>query len=192
MLLLLNGPPGVGKSTLARRYADDHRQTVVVEIDAVRASLDGWRDDPGSMRVARDRALASVRETLAAGRDVVVPQYLGRLAFVDALAQVAGESGASFCHVIVAAPAAVVVDRFRLRRAEWGPLGADHPQADLADELIEAAVLDAVSRLSSVASQRPSVVVIAAGAGADEAYAALLAALGGEASDDIVGQPSGP
>ena len=46
-LVLVNGPPGVGKSTLARRYAADHPLTLAVEIDVVRAMIGAWLDERG-------------------------------------------------------------------------------------------------------------------------------------------------
>ena len=73
-LVLLNGPPAVGKSTLARRYAHDHPLTLVLEIDAVRAMLGSWLEEwERSGPAARQIALAMARTHLEAGHDVIVP-----------------------------------------------------------------------------------------------------------------------
>ena len=42
VLLLINGAPGVGKSTLAQRYAEEHPLALVIDIDAIRAQLGQW------------------------------------------------------------------------------------------------------------------------------------------------------
>ncbi|HTI20015.1 MAG TPA: AAA family ATPase, partial [Kutzneria sp.] len=73
MLLLLNGPPGVGKSTVAARYVDDHPLALNLDIDVLRAQLGRWQDDLESAGlVARDLAVAMARTHLLAGHDVVV------------------------------------------------------------------------------------------------------------------------
>ena len=46
--------------------------------------------------LAREIALAAARARLAAGHDVVIPQFLGRLAFLEQAEQVARQAGASF------------------------------------------------------------------------------------------------
>jgi hypothetical protein len=73
-LILLNGPPASGKSTLARRYGVDHPLALALDIDVVRSLLGGWLEHPDAAGMAaRAMALAMAREHLRAGRDVVVP-----------------------------------------------------------------------------------------------------------------------
>lgn len=172
MLLLLNGPPGAGKSTLARRWADERPLTLVVEVDGLRASLGGWQDTPASMVVARELALALVRSHLTAGHDVVVPQYLGRLPFISALADAAASCGAEFVEVVLRVDAEVCVGRFRARRASLAAAGVVHPEADVPDDAVESVVADAVARLAEVVAARRATVVVDP-ADLDSALAAL-------------------
>jgi chloramphenicol 3-O-phosphotransferase len=41
-LVLLNGAPSTGKSTLARLYAERHPLTLALDLDLLRAMLGGW------------------------------------------------------------------------------------------------------------------------------------------------------
>jgi adenylate kinase family enzyme len=43
-LIHLNGPPGIGKSTLARLYVGDHPGVLNLDIDLVRTLIGGWQD----------------------------------------------------------------------------------------------------------------------------------------------------
>ena len=81
-LILVNGPPASGKSTIARRYVRDHNRTALVEVDALRMTLPNWEKDEATRLVARDLAGAAVVEHLDAGRDVVMAQYFGRLGYI--------------------------------------------------------------------------------------------------------------
>ena len=38
-LIVINGPPGCGKSTLAQMYADEHSLTLMLDIDLLRSSI---------------------------------------------------------------------------------------------------------------------------------------------------------
>ena len=40
----LNGPPGIGKSTVARAFAAEHPGVLNLDIDQVVALIGGWQD----------------------------------------------------------------------------------------------------------------------------------------------------
>jgi len=92
-LIHFNGPPGVGKSSLARRYLEDHPLALMVDIDDLRTHLGQWATHEESRLLARDLALALVECHLGAGHEVVVPQFLGRLAFIEKLEATAARCG---------------------------------------------------------------------------------------------------
>jgi hypothetical protein len=76
-LIHLNGPPGIGKSTLARRYVADHAGVLNCDIDMLRTLVGGWASDfPGAGALIRPAALAMIEAYLASGHDVVLPQML--------------------------------------------------------------------------------------------------------------------
>ena len=82
-LLLINGLPGSGKSTLAARYVAERPLALCLDVDVVRGLLGAWSDRPHEAGLlARRLALAMARLVLGEGRDVVVPQFLARPAFI--------------------------------------------------------------------------------------------------------------
>jgi predicted kinase len=172
VLLLINGAPGVGKSTLARRYADEHPLALLLDIDAIRTQLGQWAKVEESRLVARDLAVALARSHLLNGYDVVVPQYLGRLEFRARLQLLADEVEAPFVEVLLTDHADRITQRFRRRRAELAGSEVPHPQSDLSDEAVAAEVERANDGLLREASQR-EVVIISAADGPDASYLAL-------------------
>jgi len=173
----------VGKSTLARRYVDDHPLALLLEIDEVRTSLGRWQELDESRLIARRLAVAMAEAHLRDGHDVVVPQYLGRADFIESLADLTGRAGATFAEVMLVDAEGAILDRFRARRATLAAAGADHPQADLDDDSVAAAVADALARLQGIRSQRPRTIVIDAASGTEIGYAQLGRALADQSCD---------
>lgn len=99
-LILLNGPPASGKSTLAERYVDANPFSLNLDIDVLRRLVGGWAENPeGAGLAARSMALAMAAVHLAAGHNVIVPQFLGRTGFIEELHDAAVQAGARFVEV---------------------------------------------------------------------------------------------
>lgn len=164
-LLVLNGPPGVGKSTLARRYVEDHPLALALDVDVVRSLLGRWRDHEHDAGLAAPAlALGMARTHLEAGHDVVVPQLLARPAFLEALERLAADTAARFVEVVLWDTKENALARFRSRP------GAVHV-VDPGD----AALAAFHDRLAALLPSRPKAIVLDNPDGAvDETYRALL------------------
>ncbi|WP_079576217.1 AAA family ATPase [Krasilnikoviella flava] len=108
-LLLLNGPPGVGKSTVAAALAAGRPGTLVLDVDVVRALISG--EHAGTAEPARRLALDMARSHLGAGSDVVVPQLVARPDQVARFERAAADGGARFAHVLLQAVSDTVARR---------------------------------------------------------------------------------
>lgn len=127
-LLLLNGLPGVGKSTVSAALAASRPGTLNLDVDVVRALISG--DPATTAEPARALGLAMAVEHLGGGRDVVVPQLVARPDQVSRFERAARDGGGVFVHVVLTASRATVA-------ARMAGDGAPHRQ-DLDDSGLDA------------------------------------------------------
>ena len=115
-LILLNGPPASGKSTIAALLVASRPLALHLDVDRVRGSLGASMEQPEeSGRAARRIALAAAAAHLTHGHDVVVPQMIARDPFVLQLEVVARESGARFVEIALMSDLADTVSAFTAR-----------------------------------------------------------------------------
>ena len=171
-LIVLNGPPAVGKSTMARRYAADHPGALRLDVDELREAIPNWRETPDQAGLrARAVAVAMARGHLRAGQDVVVAQLYGRTGHLIELEELADECGADFHEIVLVADVDATLERFVERGG---------PRLD--DVMLVPAGLDAVrdlhARIEQVLAERPAAVVIEPIWGdPDATYERVLAAI---------------
>lgn len=140
--------------------------------------LGGWRENPGRAGLlARAVAIAAARAHLDSGHDVVVPQLVARVEFIERLAGTAAHAKAEFCEVFLLDDAASIVRRF----AERTRLAADPTHVD-AHEMHQSGVaglVDHVERLAALVPLRPDAKTVTCIPGDIEAtYRDLLDAIG--------------
>lgn len=130
----LNGPPGIGKSTVATVFADRHPGVLNLDIDQVTALIGGWRDRfSDSFEAGTLLAAAMARVHLANGHDVIMPQMMTNVnawEFAD-FESAAAAAKADYCQILLTARVESAVDRC-MERAKAGD-----PRQDVISKIID-------------------------------------------------------
>ncbi len=101
-LIILNGALGVGKSTLAERYAAEHPLTLKLDIDEVRRLMSNYREEKEiSGLLAKKMAGEMARVHLKEGYDVVISQIFTQTEPLEGLEGIAEECGADFYELLL-------------------------------------------------------------------------------------------
>lgn len=178
-LIHLNGPPGIGKSTLAQRYADAHPGVLNLDIDVVRRLIGGFREHFAEAgQLVRPLALSMAGTYLGNGRDVMMPQFLGRLDEIAKFEAAAQMSGADFVEVIL-----MDTKPESLRRFEARGTAAAQPWHREVQELVDrggglSLLGEMYDRLADVLRSHPDARVVQSVDGQiEQTYQALLRSL---------------
>jgi predicted kinase len=115
-LIHLNGPPGIGKSTIAKVYADRHPGALNLDIDQVVALIGGWQDMFWeAFEAGRLLAAGMARTHLIGGHDVVMPQLVANQREMTDFEAAVTDAGAEYCHVVLMADVESALARFNSR-----------------------------------------------------------------------------
>jgi predicted kinase len=157
-LILLNGPPASGKSTIATRLVAARPLALNLDVDAVRGALGAWSEQPHESGLAARRlAIAMAATHLQDGYDVIVPQLLARDTFVLELEAVAGQAQARFVEVALVARRDDTIRAFEARSAS--PENQQHRDAQQLVEISggDAGLGEMHDRLMDFLDSRPNV-----------------------------------
>ena len=177
-LIHLNGPSRVGKSTLARHFADEHPGTLNLDLDVLAGLIGGWREDfSAALELARGHGRELATRHLLAGYDVILPQLVtSHDRDPDpAFEQAASRADATYIQVVL-----VVDDREHLQRLR-GSRPTTEVEARVQAALVspESDLVDRIRRhLDEYLAERPQTLQVdTTGTGEDASYQRLLEAL---------------
>lgn len=119
-LLLINGPAGIGKSTIAQKYIDNHRLALLIDIDLILTSMGQWIKNEDKARILAFKIAKSITITqLREGYDVVVPQLITNIEDVTSFENTAKSCNANFLEVALVTNKVEAISRL-LKRGTWG------------------------------------------------------------------------
>jgi predicted kinase len=179
-LIHLNGPPGIGKSTLARRYVNEHAGVLNCDVDVLRVLVGGWQSNFAEAgALIRPAALAMITAYLRSGHDVILPQLLMRLTEVERFEAAAIEGGAIFVECVLMDDVESSLSRFGRRDASVDDAQTMQIRAVVAASGGEPWLRLAHAHLREIVALRPKAVVVTSVEGAvDDTYHALVRAIG--------------
>lgn len=123
-LILLDGFAGSGKTTIAKRYIDEHPLALVVEGDTIIVNIGQWEAHEDEARALMFEITKSLARThLTSGNDVILPYLLTKPDNTATFEAIAHEAGATYHEVIILDAKETAVSRL-LKRGSWGEPGS--------------------------------------------------------------------
>lgn len=111
-LILINGPCGVGKSTIAEKLHEEMPLSYLVDIDAISRNISHYREFNEERRELRDAvAAATIEATLSVGRNVIIEKMIFDLKTLGDYEEIAKQHHADFLEIILWAEKEVVMQR---------------------------------------------------------------------------------
>lgn len=131
-LILLHGFAGVGKTTIAERYVNEHPLAMNLEGDRIIVMLGQWIKHEAKARELIFKLSQSMISTcLEAGHDVIAPMLPTNPEHIRTFEQIARTVGSEFFEVVLAVERDEAIRRL-MKRGTWGEEGTDPlSEADL-------------------------------------------------------------
>jgi len=101
-LIIINGPAGVGKNTIAKLYKKDHSTSLVIDIDEVRRTIPNYREDrEQSYKEACNLVYKQAEKHLLLGFNVVIPNIIKNVEVFDNFQRITTESNANLYECVL-------------------------------------------------------------------------------------------
>jgi predicted kinase len=178
-LILLNGPPGIGKSTLSQRYANDHPPALNIDVDRLRDAVGQWQENQDVSMVQKYKFAYAIAEIhLSDGYDVVVADTVEDIRVFERFEAIADKCGALMCEIVLIAPVDEAIQRCKARARRMGYPSGFRTGGTLESGGKEEMLKRIYAEMIGVVNDRPNTVEIRSQDGfTEETYQQLLVAI---------------
>ncbi len=160
-LILLNGSPGMGKTTLAQRYVDEHPLALNLDIDNVWMMMGQWqasRPTSDALKYKYAHTLAAMH--LAEGYDVIVPNSMDAIDRYHGFERVAAAGNAALKEVVLLSDESDAIERCKTRGRARGYADGFRPGGILDSEGRESKLARMHQNILATIALRPDIVQI--------------------------------
>lgn len=178
-LTLLNGNPGMGKTTLARRYVDDRPLALNLDIDNIWIMLGQWQHTrPESDVIKLDYAYTLADMHLTRGYDVIVPNLMQTTDQYERFEAIAHAHQARFKEIVLLSSREDAIERCKTRARSQGHADGFRPGGVLDTGGREKMLEQMYENMLGAIAARPNIITIQSVYGDDDnAYHQLAAAI---------------
>lgn len=160
-LILINGNPGMGKSTLAERYANEHPLTLNLDVDRIWHMMSEWQTMLSeSHRLKQKHSYALAASHLAEGYDVIVPDLMETVDRPETFERIAKLHGAIFREVVLVASVDDAIERCKARARRMGYEDGFRPGGVLDTHGRELKLAEMYQNVLAVTALRPQTIQI--------------------------------
>ena len=168
--IILNGFAGSGKSSLGKKYIEEHPLGLLIEGDQIIVNMGDWLEHEAEARQNVFELTKSMASTiLSRGYDVVVPYLVVDNSHISAFEQIATEHSARFFNFLLFNDQEEAVARL-MERGTWGEAGLDPlSEKDLPE------INELYSQMEAALEHQPGIIKIdQSGKTIDDSYAEIL------------------
>ncbi len=160
-LIMLNGMPGLGKTTLMQRYIDDHPMELGLDIDKIWWMMGRWQESrPRSYTQKLKLSGVIAEQHLRDGYDVVIAQHFDTLEQYEAFAHIAQQINADFIEIALRVPFPEALRRFKIRGKSMGHKTGFRPGGILDNGGREKMLEQMYDAVDTIVASRPSTTVL--------------------------------
>lgn len=137
-LIILNGPSGIGKNTIAELYKNEYPTSLVLDMDELRRTVPNYKEQrEESYKKSCDLVFVKSEEHLVKGFNVVIPNKIKRDNVLDKFKEIADKCNADFYEFVLWTTKEDAINRAVKRGFKPGSLLQEDKLSGMYDELEE-------------------------------------------------------